>query len=74
MVLDFLSESALLAAGEVLDCRAFCNRPLLNLIPPSIMGVYSARPQPWLMTWLGPTCASRAQIKVSFYSENDLFT
>lgn len=34
MVLDFLSESALLAAGEVLDCRAFCNRPLLNLGPP----------------------------------------
>lgn len=33
MVLDFLSESALLAVGEVLGCRLVCNRPLLDLGP-----------------------------------------
>lgn len=31
MVLDFLSESALLAVGEVLGCKLICNCPLLDL-------------------------------------------
>lgn len=33
MVLDFLSESALLAVGELLGCRLICNCPLLDLGP-----------------------------------------
>lgn len=33
MVLDFLSESALLPVGEVLGCRLICNHPLLDLGP-----------------------------------------
>lgn len=33
MVLGFLSESALLAAGEVLGCKLICNRPLLDFGP-----------------------------------------